>query len=61
MATKQEERCPYIARRQSGDETYDLCDLNHKACLIEHGLEKCEIWEEIQQEWATELVKVEEE
>lgn len=48
------DRCPYNIRRGAGDETYELCDLNHKSCLIEHGIYKCEIWEEIQEEWAKE-------
>ncbi len=50
-----EERCPFIIRRLAGDETYDLCDLNHHSCLIAHGLYKCEIWDEIREEWAKEL------
>uniref|UniRef100_A0A6M3LID3 Uncharacterized protein n=1 Tax=viral metagenome TaxID=1070528 RepID=A0A6M3LID3_9ZZZZ len=42
--------CPHIIRRLAGDETYDICELNTKSCLIEHGLYECEIWNEIQEE-----------
>jgi len=49
-----EDRCPHIIRKQAGDESYDICELNTKPCLIEHGLYECEIWEEIKREWAEE-------
>lgn len=49
-----EERCPYNIRRLAGDETYDLCDLNHQYCIIEHCLYKCDVFEEIKAEWAKE-------
>jgi len=49
-----ENRCPHIIRKQAGDESYDICELNTKPCLIEHGLYVCEIWEEIKREWAEE-------
>ncbi len=42
-------RCPHIIRKRAGDESYDICELNTKACLIEHGLYECEIWNEIQE------------
>ena len=43
-------RCPHIIRKLVGDEIYDICDLNTKACVIEHGLYECETWELIKQE-----------
>lgn len=46
--------CPEVRHKRAGDETYDICDLNGKACLIEHGLYECEIYYEF-------LAKVEEE
>ena len=45
-----EERCPYIIRKQAGDESYDICELNTKSCLEEHGYYTCDIWEEIKKE-----------
>jgi len=45
-----EERCPYIIRRQAGDESYDTCELTTNSCLIEHGLYTCDTWEEIKKE-----------
>ena len=49
-----ENRCPHIRRVRAGDESYDICELNTKPCLIEHGLYECEIWEEIKREWVEE-------
>lgn len=37
-----ENECPYIQRKLAGDETYDICEINTKPCLIEHGLYECE-------------------
>ena len=37
--------CPEVRHKRAGDEYYDICDLNGKHCLIEHGL-KCEYYEE---------------
>ncbi len=48
-------RCPHIIRKLAGDETYDMCELNDKICLIEHGIYECETWDEIQKEWLEEL------
>ena len=50
-------RCPHIIRRLAGDETYDLCELNSKSCLIEHGQYDCEVWAEIQKEWVKEIIQ----
>ena len=44
------DKCPHIIRKSAGDETYDICEINSKRCLIEHGIYKCEIWDEIQKE-----------
>ena len=44
-----EERCPYIIRRQAGDESYDTCELDTAFCLTEHE-HYCTIWEEIKKE-----------
>ena len=44
------DRCPHIIRKRVGDESYDICDLNTKSCLIEHGLYECETWNKIQEE-----------
>lgn len=44
------ERCPYIIRKLAGDETYDICVINMKRCLIEHGLYECKIWDEYKEE-----------
>ena len=49
MNTKDDE-CPYIQRKLAGDETYDICEINSKSCLIEHGLYECEIWNEIKED-----------
>lgn len=45
-----EQECPHIQRKQAGDETYDICELNSKPCLIEHGLYECETWNGIKRE-----------
>ena len=45
----EEAKCPYIQRKQAGDETYDICVLNTNFCLIEHGYE-CETWNKIKEE-----------
>ena len=37
--------CPEVRHRRAGDESYDICDLNTKACLIEHGLYRCDYYE----------------
>lgn len=44
------ERCPHIITKQAGDETYDICELNTKSCLEEHGLYECDTWEAIKRE-----------
>jgi len=49
------DRCPHIQRKLAGDEAYDICEINTKPCVIEHGLYECETWEEIQKEWAEEI------
>lgn len=54
------DRCPHIIRKWAGDESYDFCELTErpsrriKPCLLESG-DKCEIWDEIQEEWAREV------
>ena len=42
--------CPHIRRKLANDETYDICELNTKFCLIEHGLYECRIWNIIKKE-----------
>lgn len=42
--------CPHIIRKSAGDETYDICEINTKGCLLEGGSE-CETWNEIREEW----------
>jgi len=39
----QDKECPEVRHKRAGDETYDICDLNGKRCLIEHGYE-CEYY-----------------
>ena len=34
--------CPEVRHKRAGDESYDICALNGKACLEEHGLYECE-------------------
>lgn len=58
LEDRRAKECPHIIRRSAGDETYDICELNTKACLIEHGLYKCETWEEIQDEWARKEIEM---
>ena len=43
-------RCPHIIRKRAGDESFDICELTTKSCLIEHGLYECEIWNDIKEE-----------
>lgn len=43
------ERCPYLKRKQAGDESYDLCDIKGRFCNEEHGY-RCSIWDEIRAE-----------
>uniref|UniRef100_A0A6M3KGB5 Uncharacterized protein n=1 Tax=viral metagenome TaxID=1070528 RepID=A0A6M3KGB5_9ZZZZ len=38
--------CPEVRRKRAGDESYDICDINGKSCLIEHGLYECAIYDE---------------
>ena len=47
LAYLRDDECPYIQRKLAGDETYDICEINGKPCLIEHRLYECEIWNEI--------------
>ena len=49
VTEKTEERCPYIIRKQAGDESFDICELNTKSCLLVSGL-PCDTWEEIKKE-----------
>ena len=44
--------CPHIQRKRADDETYDICELNTKPCLIEHGHYECETWNEIAVDFA---------
>ena len=37
--------CPDVRHKRAGDETYDICGLNDKGCLLEAGLE-CEYYNE---------------
>ena len=46
MVTKDKPRCPEVITKQAGDESYDICRLNTKPCLIEHGLYECEYYEQ---------------
>ena len=42
ILTKQKEAdCPEVRHRRVGDETYDICDLTGRNCLLEHGLYEC--------------------
>lgn len=52
-----DKECPYIQRKRAGDETYDICEINTKSCLIEHGLYECETWNEIRKEEIWQSVK----
>lgn len=51
-AFKEPERCPHVIRKLAGDESYDICEINMKSCLIEHGLYECEIYDE----WGKEVI-----
>jgi len=54
------DKCPHIRHKSAGDESLDYCELTEKVsgrihpCELVSG-DKCEIWEEIQKEWAEEL------
>ena len=50
----EDKRCPHCMRKLAGDETYELCGINDKSCLIEHGLYKCDIYEEYLVEYCSE-------
>ena len=39
-------KCPHVIRKRAGDESWDMCELNANSCLKEHGLYKCDIYEE---------------
>ena len=41
-----ERDCPEVGHKRAGDEIYDLCKLNDKHCLEEHGLYHCGYYEE---------------
>ena len=43
---EEEARCPHVIRKRAGDESYDICELNSKPCLAEHGLYECDIYQE---------------
>ena len=47
---REKPRCPEVIRKQAGDESYDICGLNTKACLIEHGLNECDTYNEFLKE-----------
>ena len=36
--------CPEVRHKRAGDESYDICKLNEKPCLIEHGLYECPLF-----------------
>ena len=36
--------CPEVRHKRAGDEAYDICNLNTKSCLIEHGLYECDYY-----------------
>lgn len=46
--------CPEVRRKRAGDETYDVCNLNSKPCLIEHGLYECNYYNDYLREIAEE-------
>lgn len=46
-------RCPYAHTRLAGDETYEVCEINGKFCLLESG-DVCETYEETLAELAEE-------
>lgn len=47
--------CPEVRHKRAGDESYDVCDLNGKACLIEHGLYECDYYNEYLEELREEI------
>ena len=46
-ATGAMDRCPHIIRKLAGDETYDICEINTKFCLLESG--ECDTWNEVKE------------
>jgi len=42
-------KCPYAQTKLAGDETYEVCSLNTKLCLLESGL-TCDTYEEAMEE-----------
>ena len=44
-----DDECPYIQRKLAGDETYDLCEITGKLCLLGEDL-NCETWNEIKED-----------
>ena len=44
--------CPEVRHKRAGDETYDICNLVDKPCLIEHGLYECEYYNQFIEEEA---------
>ena len=50
MVLTEKPNCPEVIHRRVGDETYDICDLNTKPCVIEHGLYECETYNEYLEE-----------
>lgn len=44
LTAYKEGECPEVRHKRAGDESYDICNLNSKSCLIEHGLYECEIF-----------------
>ena len=46
--------CPEVRRKRAGDESYDICNLNTKSCLIEHGLYVCPYYENYLEEMKAE-------
>lgn len=45
LTAYKEGECPEVRHKRAGDETYDICNLTGKACLVEHGLYTCEYFE----------------
>ena len=46
LTAYKEGECPEVRHKRAGDEYYDICDLNGKHCLVEHGLYHCDYFEE---------------
>ena len=42
ISVYQEGECPEVRHKSAGDESYDICDLNGKLCLLEEGFCECE-------------------